>query len=261
MTNEEMALAIQQGDKSLIGPLWEQLHGLIEVQVRQYFSLKKGLCVAAGLTEDDLTQTGFFAMLDAVRAYNPARGYKLTAFMHYPMQRRFNALLWKGTTGARRDPLNGCNSLDEPLGGEDTDCTRASTLSDEKAQQAFEDGIESEWRRQLRAAEEEMIGKRLSEREAVVVRGTFFDGLTLEPIANRFGVTYAWVRQLREKGLRKLRTGESLRRLRPFLDDEYGALGLRGTGLSAFRTGGSATERAVETLEQTEWHYKEGCSC
>ena len=32
--------------------------------------------------------------------------------------------------------------------------------------------------------------------------------------------------------------------------DEYEALGLRGTGLSAFRNNGSATERAVETLEQ-----------
>lgn len=97
-----------------------------------------------------------------------------------------------------------------------------------------------------------MIDKRLSEREAVVVRETFFDGLTLEPIANQFGVTCEWVRQLRKKGLRKVRTGESLRRLRPFLDDECGALGLRGTGLSAFRTGGSATERAVEALERIE---------
>ena len=254
MTNEEMALAIQQGDKSLTAPLWEQLHGLVEMQVRQYFSLKKRLCVAAGITEEDLMQTGFFAMLDAVRAYNPERGYKLTAFMHYPMQRRFNALLWKGTTGAKRDPLNGCDSLDEPLCGEDTDLTHAGTLPDENAQQAFEDIIESEWRRSLRAAEEEMIRKRLSEREAVVVRGMFFGGLTLEPIANRFGVTCEWVRQLREKGLRKLRTGESLRRLRPFLDDECGALGLRGTGLSAFRTGGSATERAVEALERIEQH-------
>ncbi len=252
MTNEEMALAIQQGDKSLVEPLWKQLHGLIEMQVRQYFTLKKGLCVAAGVAEEDLIQTGFFAMLDAVRAYNPKRGYKLTAFMHYPMQRRFNALLWKGTIGARRDLLNGCDSLDEPLCGEDIDFTRAGALSDEKAQQAFEDIIESEWCRGLRAVEDEMIDKRLSEREAVVVRGTFFDSLTLESLANQFGVTCEWVRQLREKGLRKLRTGESLRRLRPFLDDEDGALGLRGTGLSAFRTGGSATERAVEVLERIE---------
>ena len=77
-------------------------------------------------------QTGFFAMLDAVRAYNPERGYKLTAFMHYPMQRRFNALLWKGTTGRRRDLFNGCDSLDEPLCGEDIIFTRAGALSDEK---------------------------------------------------------------------------------------------------------------------------------
>ena len=37
MTNEEMALAIQQGDKSLVESLWEQLYELIEMQVRQNF--------------------------------------------------------------------------------------------------------------------------------------------------------------------------------------------------------------------------------
>lgn len=250
MTNEEMALAIQQGDKSLIAPLWDQLYRLIGMHAGRCFNRMQGRCAGAGITEEDLIQTGFFAMLDAVRAYDPASGYKLTAFLKYPLQNRFNTLLGLRTVRAQKDPLNNCESLDEPLGGENADFTRSDVLPDENAQQAFEEAIESEWRRSLRTVEDEAINKHLTEGEAAAVRGAFFEGLKLQPIADRLGVTRARVRQLQYNGLRRLRIGEAVRKLRPFWEDEYGALGLRGTGLSAFRYGGSSTERAVETLEQ-----------
>ena len=250
MTNEEMALAIQQGDKSQIAPLWDQLYRLIGMHAGRCFWRLQGRCAAAGVTEEDLIQIGFFAMLDAVRAYDPASGYKLTAFLRYPLQNRFNAILGLRTVKAQKDPLNSCESLDEPIGGEDADFTRSDILPDENAGQAFEDVIESEWRRSLRTVEDEAINKHLTEGETAAVRGTFFEGLRLQPIADRLGVTRERVRQLQYSGLRRLRTGEAVRKLRPFWDDEYGALGLRGTGLSAFRYGGSSTERAVETLER-----------
>ncbi|KAF5038659.1 RNA polymerase sigma factor RpoS [anaerobic digester metagenome] len=250
MTNEEMALAIQQGDKSLIAPLWEQLRRLIGMHAGRCFNRMQGRCAAAGVTEEDLIQTGFFAMLDAVRAYDPASGYKLTAFLRYPLQNRFNALLGLRTVRAQKDPLNGCDSLDEPLGGEGDDFTRSDVLPDENAQQPFEDVIESEWRRSLRIVEDEAINKHLTEGEAAAVRGAFFEGLRLQPIADQLGVSRERVRQLQYNGLRRLRTGDASKRLMPFMYAEYGALGLRGTGLSAFRYGGSSTERAVETLER-----------
>lgn len=250
MTNEEMALAIQQGDKSFIEPLWEQLYRLIGMHAGRCFNRMQGRCAGAGVTEEDLIQTGFFAMLDAARAYDPASGYKLTAFLRYPIQNRFNALLGLRTVKAQKDPLNSCDSLDEPIGGESDDFTRSDVLPDESAGQAFEDVIESEWRRSLRIVEDEAINKHLTEGEAAAVRGAFFEGLKLQPIADRLGVTRERVRQLQYNGLRRLRTGEAVRKLRPFWEDEYGALGLRGTGLSAFRYDGSSTERAVETLER-----------
>ncbi len=257
MTNEEMALAIQQGDKSIITPLWEQLCRLIGMHAGRCFNRMRGFCMAAGVTEEDLIQTGFLAMLDAVKAYDPASGYKLTSFLNYPLQNRFNALLGLRTVRARKDPLNSCESLDEPLGGEGVDFTRSDVLPDENAQKAFEDVIESEWRRSLRAVEEELIDQRLTKGEAVAVRGAFFEGLRFQPIADRIGVTRSRAQQLQYNGLRRLRTGDAPRRLYPFLYDEYETLGLRGTGFSAFKNSGSATERAVETLEQRQ----EGQEC
>ncbi len=245
-----MALAIQQGDKSQITPLWEQTWRLIGMYAGRCFNRMQDRCASAGVTEEDLMQTGFFAMLDAVRTYDPASGYKLTTFLRYPLQNRFNALLGLRTVRAQKDPLNNCDSLDEPIGGEGDDFTRSDVLPDAGAGQAFEDVIAGEWRRSLRAVEEELIDSHLTEKEAAMVRACYFEGLKLQPVADRLGVTRSCIRQFRESGLRKLRTGTPMRKLRLFLDDEYGALGLRGTGLSAFRYGGSSTERAVETLER-----------
>lgn len=255
MTNEEMALAIQKGDKSLIAPLWEQLRRLIGMYIGRCFRTLQGRCAGAGVTEEDLLQTGFIALMDAVKAYDPASGYKLTAFLKYPLRNRFNTLLGLRTVKAKNDPLNNCDSLDEPLGGEDGDFTRSDVMPDENAQQAFEDAIESEWCRSLRAVEEQLIDERLTEGEAAAVRGAFFEGLKLQPIADRLGVTRERVRQLQYHGLRRLRTGDAVKKLKPFMYDEYEALGLRGTGLSAFRNNGSATERAVETLERRRKRY------
>ncbi len=252
MTNEEMALAIQKGEKSLIEPLWEQLRRLIGMYAGRCINRMQSRCDAAGVTEEDLIQTGFFALLDAVKAYDPASGYKLTAFLKYPLQNRFNALLGLRTVKAKNDPLNHCESLDEPIGSEDGDFTRSDIMPDENAQQAFEDAIESEWLRSLRAVEEELIDERLTKGEAAAVRGTFFQGLKFQPIADRLGVTRERVRQLQYHGLRRLRTSGAIKRLHPFMYDEYEALGLRGTGLSAFRYGGSATERAIEKIEQRQ---------
>lgn len=245
-----MALAIQRGDKSLIEPLWKQLWRLIGMYAGRCFHRMQGLCAAAGVTEEDLLQTGFFALLDAVRTYDPASGYKLTAFLRYPLQNRFNTLLGLRTARARNNPLNGCDSLDEPLGGEDADFTRSAVIPDEDAQQPFEAVVENEWRQQLRSVEEEAISEYLTESQAVAVRSEFFEGLKLQPIADRLGVTCERARQIRQRGLQKLRTREAIKKLGPFLCDEYESLGLRGTGLSAFRYGGSATERAAELIEQ-----------
>jgi RNA polymerase sporulation-specific sigma factor len=251
LTNEEMALTIQQGDNTMIEPLWAQLQRLVVMCAGRFFNRMQGACAAAGITEEDLIQTGFFALLDAVQSYDPSSGYKLTAYLRYPLQNRFNELLGLRTLKARKDPLNHCASLDEPAGNEG-DTTLLALVTDENAHQPFEAIIHSEWCLQLRALEEDAISEYLTERQATAVRGEFFEGLALEAIADRLGVTREQARQLRQYGLHRLRSGKALRKLRIFLTDEYRALGLRGTGLSAFRYGGSSIERAVEELERRQ---------
>ena len=75
MSNEEMAIRIQAGERELLGPLWEQNSGLLYRLARRY----EGLGRLHGLEYDDLMQCAFLALSRAVEGFQEAKGYKLTA--------------------------------------------------------------------------------------------------------------------------------------------------------------------------------------
>ena len=79
MTNEEWAIEIQAG-RAGYGKLWEQVHKFIRQQAHRYFTLHAGTCAHAGVELDDLTQCGFMALQDAVRAFDPEAGTRLLTY-------------------------------------------------------------------------------------------------------------------------------------------------------------------------------------
>ena len=147
MTNEALALAIQ-GGQDLYGELWEQTKRLIYQLACSIYNKQRGACQRAGVELEDLLQCGFLALRDAVKAYDPQKGYKLLAFIKYPMQNHINALL--GRRG-KADPLNGSASLDEPIEGAE-DLTLADSIEDDGAGEAFEGIIDREYNRELHKA-------------------------------------------------------------------------------------------------------------
>ena len=104
MTNEEMALKIQAGEQGLISALWEQNTGLFAIKANSLYQAHYDRCQASGVTFDDVFQVCYFALLDAVQVYDPARGYKFTSYLTYPLKNHFNALV--GLRSTKRDPLN-----------------------------------------------------------------------------------------------------------------------------------------------------------
>ena len=80
MTNEEWAIEIQAGWEDYT-ELWEQVNKFIRQQAHRYFTLHAGTCAHAGVELDDLTQCGFMALQDAVRAFDPEAGYT-PAYLH-----------------------------------------------------------------------------------------------------------------------------------------------------------------------------------
>lgn len=76
MTNEELAVAVAQGRDDLQLQLWEQVCSFVQLMARRAIILSGG---GSGVTTEDLTQQGYIAMMQAVKAYDPERG----PFLHY----------------------------------------------------------------------------------------------------------------------------------------------------------------------------------
>lgn len=244
MTNEALALAIQ-GGRDLWAELWEQVERFIYQLVCSIYNKQRGACQRAGVELEDLLQCGFLALRDAVKAYDPKTGYKLLAFIKYPMQNHINALL--GRRG-KADPLNESVSLDELMPGAE-DLTLADSVEDDNAGEAFEGIIDREYNRELHKALLECLNSLDGQQRRCIV-GKYFDGMTLAEIGVRENISPERARQLQAKSLRTLRRPEHTKRLKSFMDEIIESKAYHGVGFSAWAARGSVEERLAEYREQ-----------
>lgn len=82
-TNEQLAAAIQKGRTDLLPLLWEQTERLIKLLIVRY---AKSKILPNSIDVDDLLQGGYFAMLQAVRAFKTDNGYKFTSYLNYSVK-------------------------------------------------------------------------------------------------------------------------------------------------------------------------------
>lgn len=246
MTNEQLAEKIKNGNRKYITELWEQLEKFITLKACQYYRLHTEKCEQRGVTVSDLLQVGFFALLEALEAYEVGGEYKFITMLNYPLLNNFQTLLgFRGGNG--KDPLNNCNSLDIAP-GEDSEDTFKDFIPDERALEAFEVSTKSTDNTILREDLEEAIDT-LTNRQAKIVRGMYFHGIPLKEYAERFGVSYSMITQERRDALRKLRHNK---KLKEYYSDIINVHGYRGT-LSGFkRTGTSSTEYTALKLLDSE---------
>lgn len=124
MTNEELAVLAKTDDAAL-AELWEQNSGMAYIHaVRRYCRLQDD-GNTRGVTVDDLKQTAFLGMVQAVGYFDPGKEFKFSTYWDRCVRYEFNRLLGMHTT-SKRDALNESSSLDAPL----TDEKDANTLGD-----------------------------------------------------------------------------------------------------------------------------------
>lgn len=247
-TNEQLALACQAGDQQAIAQLWEQTKALICSWCYHYYERGRDRCAACGVELADLQQEGFLALLDAVQAFRPDREYKFTSWLKFPLKNRCNALL--GKRGAPR-LLNGCGSLDETI-GEDEDTSWLDMIADPNAAEGFESAEEQEYTRQLHEALQEAMDT-LQEQHRDILQWRYYDGLTLQQCGERMQCTPEYIRQLNKQAIYRMRKGQAMKILNRFLDESSRAY--MGTGLQAWKNGGSVQERMAERVERTLCPY------
>lgn len=248
MTNEELAIAWQTASLSerqlLITQLWEQNRGLLFKLAYRFFVLYGNQCSRAGVTIEDLKQTTFFVLHDAVESYRPEQGLRFVTFLKWPAQNRF----WEATgMRGRQDMLNHCTSLDAPIGDDDGDTLgditadpRQTELLEQVDQQLFEQG--------RRQAIESCLAELTLEQQRVI-RLRYYENLSGPQAGERMGLAHKDIRSIESKALRALCHPSRLRRLQAYHDEIRNRHAWYSTGLAAWRNSGAssvelATERA-----------------
>ena len=242
MSNEELALAIQQGKEGRTLELWEQVNGLVKRKAMQIMTALKLSGNPRGVEFDDLYQTGYLAMVAAVETYSPERGAFSTWFMFH-LKTAFAEATGYRTKGGRCEPLNTATSLDRPVQPDEPDGgTLGELVPDSRAADAIENVEESVYREQLHKA----IDGAISE---LPPGNAQWDDMTLSAVGEVMGKSPERTRQMESKGIRELRKSRTLHR---FLDfDMY-----RGTGLGAFRLSGSSIQEQYILKQERREEYE-----
>lgn len=254
-TNEALAAQAKAGDREALAALWEQNRGLLALMFNRLAAAYRERMDAAGVTLEDLEQEGYFAIAKAAKLYDPGAGTKFSTFLFYPVKTAFACAVGLRTERQRQEPLCRCDSLDAPLDAEDNgSATRGDTVPDAAAEQAFNDADECLYTAQLHSALDDALAL-LDERQAVVLRGRFYEGRTLESLAVQLGISRERVRQTESKAIRAMRFPRIQRKLEAYRENILANSSYHGTGFTAWKERGSIEERIAERIEAHTERY------
>lgn len=241
MTNEELATAIQKGRADLIARLWNQVGAFIRYRAR---SAMNNIPASHGVTEEDLSQCGYFALISSVETYDAAKGSFLS-WLDFYLKSEFAKA--GGYRTSRRDPLNEAGSLDAPMTGEDSDGETPFVDFLPDPTDAYEESDERIFQEQLHTALDEAMDK-LPDTQSIVLRERYWRRTRLQTLAEDQGVSVEEIRRRERRGLRNLLHSSSARKLAAFLDENTNFWG--NTGVRQFQhSGTSSVEHAVMRRE------------
>lgn len=197
MTNEELAQQIQQGERDLILPLWEQVRRYAHDRAYKWHRATGG---RGGVTLDDLEQEGFIALLEALEGWDEKAGPFLPWYA-YRLKAVFTAATGQRTKRDMKDPLQDCLSLGAPLADhEGNPFTLEDTIPDPRA----EDDLNTVEERDKQAAIRRVLDSLQAEQRQVILLRYYHD-MTREQTAQRLHLTRTRVNTIEQKALRILR--------------------------------------------------------
>lgn len=242
MTNEQLTLDIQNGNRAALSQLWEAVRPLLfSLAWKFYIRQGKERCSSHGITLEDLQQESFFALCDAVQAYRPEKGYQLTTYLHYATENRFKACM--GIQG-KADALNHADRLERPIPGDEEGREQGDSIPDEKAEAALLAVDDQEEQAHFHNVLEQALGE-LSVVQSAVVRHRFTQQHTRQQTAQALHITPQEVRREEARALQLLRGKPAVLCLR---EEALETAAYHGTGwFTWYFEQGSVEERLVES--------------
>lgn len=242
MTNEQLTLDIQNGNRAALSQLWEAVRPLLFSLAWKFYTRQgKERCSSHGVTLEDLQQETFFALCDAVQAYRPEKGYQFTTYLHYATENRFKACM--GIQG-KADALNHADRLERPIPGDEEGREQGETLPDEQAERELLNVDEKAEQAHFHNVLEQALGE-LSVVQSAVVRHRFTQQHTRQQTAQALHITPQEVRREEARALQLLRGKPAVLCLR---EEALETAAYHGTGWFAwYFEQGSVEERLVES--------------
>ena len=249
MTNEELAELIKNGQKEYCADLWEQTRKIFTKKANRFYNCNRLQCDRCGLMLEDLMQICYFAMLEAVRAYNPEKEYRFTTYINFHFRNAMREAV--GIRGAeRQNLLNECLSLDIPI-GEDEETALLELIEDTDALAAFDRSDTEQTLDKLRILLNEAIDY-LPQTHAEILRLRHFGGVTYTEIAERLDIGTAQnVKNLEANAFHRIAKSRHKRILQEYRDMELSDRAYYNTGLTSFMyKWASSQELAVEYTDR-----------
>ena len=240
MTNEQLTLDIQNGNRAALTELWGAVRPLLLSMAWKFYQKQgKERCSSHGVTLEDLQQEAFFALYDAVQAYKPEKGYQLTTYLHYATENRFKACM--GIQG-KADALNHADRLERPIPGDEEQREQGDSIPDEKAEAALFAVDDRQEREHFHNVLEQALGE-LSVVQSAVLRHRFTYRHTRQQTAEALHITAEAVRREEARALQLLRGKPSVLCLR---EEVLETAAYHGTGwFTWYFEQGSVEERIV----------------
>ena len=180
---------MQAGEADILS-LWAAVERFAWQQSLRWARAMEG---RAGVEESDLLQVAFIALMDTLPTWDVNKGEFLTLY-GIKLKAEFTEACGQRTQRTRCDPINTvCRSMDEPIGDEDSDLTLGDTISDEAAEEAFENVEQRDFQQAVQAALAQLPN---AQREAII--GEFWFGRKPDPKLRREAL-----RALRHPRIRK----------------------------------------------------------
>lgn len=244
MTNEEIAAAVKDGDISFIPVLWDRMQKMIQRKATQYRNMLTD-DFNRSVDADDLMQSGFFALNEAIKRYDPEKEFAFSTYLGYALKNEFRKETGTKTDG-KRDANNYALPLDMPCGEGDDGCI-VDLIEDPENQML--DVEACVYTCELHAALDEALDL-LTERQRVILTRRYYQGITYGRQAENEGISKQSVQYEAEAALDKIRRNEAIMsRLSSFLP-QYDFDPAKFTGYSAWKDGGmSIQERHLIGLE------------